>query len=212
MQCSMMMGYDEDEAAYAAGPFRIGHALSCVEEGWDPVDPRPSQSKEDQDRASWFREKREDPAIGDHPLLQEAECWAIRLGDLLADPDIWRQKGADLAQQSQLGIRTPEEVFREAELITDCRQVLVRYRFFIGYKFRWALEARSSASDLQNVAQSSAGIALRAVAYALMAMKQLFCFIPDEERMLPLLASLEKLQRMGRELFPEAGECRDTPV
>ena len=69
-------------------------------------------------------------------------------------------------------------------------------------------EGLSDEDTLQNDGNGSAKVALIAVERSIDAWQTVFELIPDEDRILPLLATLQKILRLGRTEFPDAEKFR----
>ncbi|RYZ19756.1 MAG: hypothetical protein EOO16_18990 [Chitinophagaceae bacterium] len=151
--------------------------------------------------------------LEDTPLLTAARTYADAVEILFTESDLWERKGAALTRETTLGIKTVEKGLRETELLADCRHVLGWYQHFIGVKFQRALhglwedgdEARAPQSD----ANGSAKIALLAVERSRLALTTLLSLVGEEDAVLDLLATLERIEKEGRNHFPNAGRfCR----
>ncbi|GAA4318374.1 hypothetical protein [Flaviaesturariibacter amylovorans] len=147
-------------------------------------------------------------AVAAHPLSICCAEYAATVDAVLSDSPIWREKGSALAEEVRLGIRTPGSSYQEIELAEDCHQVIRWYQHFIGIKFRRALNGQIGDGDAPDDpdcdASGSAKVALLGVERSRLAFTSLFRLIPDEDRLLPLLALLERIEALGRKQFPAA--------
>lgn len=165
---------------------------------------------------------REDDALqarlAENALIREADAYADTVELLFGETALWEAKGARLAQETELGIKTVEKGLSEVDLLADCRHVLGWYQHFIGIKFRRALQGlwEDDGNELQSDANGSAKIALLAVERSRIALKSLLQLLGHEDILLDLLAALERIEREGRRCFPEADRFRrpgfDDPI
>jgi hypothetical protein len=148
-----------------------------------------------------------DAQLNANPLIAAADAYADGLDDLLADPVLWKEKGKALAQETVLGIKTQERCYNEIDVLSDCHEVLCWYQHFIAAKFRRALSGQLEAPGeayADSDVNGSAKIALLAVERSRLALSTLFRHIPDEDKVLPLLALLDRLEKLGAAQFPDA--------
>lgn len=147
-------------------------------------------------------------AVAAHPLTICCAEYAAAVDAVLTASAIWREKGTALAEEVRLGIRTQGSSLQEIELAEDCHQVIRWYQHFIGMKFRRALSGQigdgDAPGDPECDASGSAKVALLGVERSRLAFTSLFRVIPDEDRLLPLLALLERIDALGRRQFPGA--------
>jgi hypothetical protein len=176
---------------------------------WDIVLAEPTESEMDE-----FREQENsiESELDANPLLQACEEYASGVEKLFKENPIWKEQGATLAQQTALGIMTIEKGLAEIDLVDDCHRVISWYQYFIAIKFRRALHSRFTCGDEAYEQQSdmhgSARIALIAIDRSRLALTTLYKFIPGDDQLLFLLAQLERIEKMGKEIFPLAVQFR----
>jgi hypothetical protein len=150
--------------------------------------------------------------LDENSLLLACAAWADAVDALFLESSIWKEKGAALARETALGLKTLERGLEEIELVEDCFRVLNWYQHFIGIKFRRALHGALSDPEEVHYSQSdvngSAKIALLAVERSRLALTSLLQLLSDEDQVLPLLAQLERIGKLGRERFPVAESFR----
>jgi hypothetical protein len=176
---------------------------------WDIVVAEPTESE-----LTKYREEEAnmESELDANPLLQACEAYASGVDKLFKESPIWKEQGAALAQQAALGMTTIEKGLAEIDLVEDCQRVISWYQYFIAIKFRRALHGLltigDDAPDPQSDIHGSARIALVAVDRARLALTTLYGFMPGDDHLLSLLAQLERIEKMGKELFPLAEQFR----
>ncbi|TCJ13247.1 hypothetical protein EPD60_12685 [Flaviaesturariibacter flavus] len=205
---------DPEDAQFAeAISSRLTGALTLLQEaagrwGLELEEPTPEEAA-----ACAAREASIEEALDGSPLLEACTEFADTVELLFADLEAWDSQGRELARAAALGIKTIDEGLAEIELLADCRHVLGWYQYFIGVKFRRALHGRYSHDEedmgLQCDSNGSAKVALLAVDRSRLALTTLLRLFSNEDRILGLLGLLGRIERLGREAFPDAEHfCR----
>ena len=142
------------------------------------------------------------------PLIDYCMEYVTQAKKVMENEDFWKAKGEEMLQQHQMGVVDILELEDQLHLMKECRAVICWYLFFIHVKFNRALsgliERWEDDDSIQTDYNGSAKIALIAVNRSREAWTQLFTLIPDEDSVLPILASLTRIDNAGREKFPNA--------
>ena len=159
--------------------------------------------------------------VKEHELVILAEKYGRAVKTTLDDEDFWNRVATDLIAEFNRGLTTGEKAVSESERLAGAREVIGWYSFFISLKFNRALSDRYDSEfdddpspamfvedSFQTDGNGSAKVALIAVERSMAAWQTVFELIPDEDRILPLLALLQKIRRLGRAEFPDANKFR----
>jgi hypothetical protein len=143
--------------------------------------------------------------VKEHPLILLSKEYSKDAGLVLSNEALWKQKADEMVQQDQMGTISREELEDHLHLIKECKEVIGWYQHFISIKFSRALSGKQE-NGIQTDSNGSAKIALIAVHRSQEAWTHLFSLIPDEDKILPLLSLLTKIEKMGKEEFSMANE------
>jgi len=129
----------------------------------------------------------------------------------------WRKQSAvsekadRILQDYEMGLVSIEEAKKEANTIKECLEVIGWYEHFIAAKLMRALSGKSDddgwekENGFQRDYDGSAKIALIGIDRSMQAWIKLFELLPDQEdSLLPILATMEKIKTMAVGEFPEA--------
>jgi hypothetical protein len=134
--------------------------------------------------------------------------YAMLSRKILEDEEMWKRKAEEMIQKQRTGVVEIQELEDQLYLMKECKLVISWYLFFIEVKFSRALstliDGFEETDTMQTDFSGSAKIALVGVNRSLEAWTQLFTLIPDEDKVLPVLALLSRIEKAGREKFPNA--------
>ena len=140
-------------------------------------------------------------------LIQLCREYGLQARKIMENEELWKIKGEEMIQQEKMGVVDILELEDQLRLMKECRAVICWYLFFIEVKFSRALSGlleKDEEDSIQSDVNGSAKIALIAVDRSREAWTHLFTLIPDEDSVLPILASLIKIDNTAREKFPNA--------
>ena len=144
------------------------------------------------------------------PLIIICRDYAMQARKMMENEELWRRKGEEMIQHQRMGVVDIQEIEDQLHLMKECKSVICWYLFFIEVKFSRALsgmiEGWDEKDSIQTDYNGSAKIALVAVNRSREAWTQLYTLIPDEDTVLPILASLSKIDTTAREKFPNAAK------
>jgi hypothetical protein len=149
--------------------------------------------------------ERTDKLVRKNPLIIYAQQYSDLVLKLLEDEQYWREKAGSIIRDAGLGILNEKEAREKAEQVKDCQDVLGWYMFFIQVKFTRALSGKiedDDAAGLQSDANGSAKVAMMAVERSKHSSAQLFELFKEEDRYLPVLSLLNKIEKLGSMEFP----------
>ncbi|RYZ22333.1 MAG: hypothetical protein EOO16_09605 [Chitinophagaceae bacterium] len=191
---------------------RLAGALLLLEESAARWEVAPFENSPEAEAGFAGQQAPFESGLDASPLLQACNEYAETVELLFAEIGAWDSQGRELARAAALGIKTIDQGLAEIDLLSDCRHVLAWYQRFIGVKFRRALQGRLSGDAGDQGHQSdwngSAKVALAAVERSRLALTSLLRLLPDEDRVLGLLALLARIERLGRTEFPDADSFR----
>lgn len=149
-----------------------------------------------------------------HPLSVLSKQYIDDAHQWLEDNRALEEKEEELMQDFTLGIKDEEGTKKVVASIKDCLEVIQWYIFFIHVKFIRALSGMleedgwEEENGFQKDSDGSAKIAstsVEAVDRSIQAWVQLCHHLPQEEdRILTLLAQLQKIKTLGEKTFPDA--------
>jgi hypothetical protein len=123
----------------------------------------------------------------------------------------FEEHGFELIQHIDMGIKTEEEMLQQGILFGESIEVIQWYMHFISVKFSRAFHGKleddgwEAANGFPKDSDGSAKVALIAAERSLAAWAQLAALMPDfADSMLPMLANLQKIIRLGDIEFPDA--------
>jgi len=122
-----------------------------------------------------------------------------------------KEKREEMIHFMEMGFNSGQSVLQDDVTINDCMEVIYWYLYFIHVKFQSALQAmlgndsQEETDDNQRDCDGSAKIAMIAARRSLEAWIGVNEIIPGyEDDMIPLLAKLQQIIRLGNETFPKA--------
>jgi hypothetical protein len=141
-----------------------------------------------------------------HPLTRLCRSYIMEAHKLLTDIVYWKNKAKQLVEKIRTGLVDEPAARIIAEEMNECQEVIGWYIFQIEIKFARALSGKTEGEELslQSDANGSAKVALNAVERSMNAIKHLHKLTNEEDRYLPLLACLSKIDAAGRREFPNA--------
>ena len=178
------------------------------------VDLNNISREEEQEIARQEEEKRR--TIREHKLIRLSRKYGLKVKALMDEDEFWSQAASGLIAQISKGVHAEESARSESEKIAEYREIIGWYSFFISIRFSRALGTKLDSPDPEDGAPTqdpelltrdengSAKIALIAIDRSMGAWAGLLELIPDEDRILPLLAMLEKIKKLGKLEFPGA--------
>jgi hypothetical protein len=179
------------------------------------VDLNNISPEEEEEIARQEEEKRR--RIREHKLIRLSRKYGLKVKALMDEDEFWSQAASGLIAQISKGMNAEESARTESEKIAEYRETIGWYSFFISIKFSRALDSKLDIPDpeeeeaaiqdpelLARDENGTAKIALIAIERSIGAWAGLMELIPDEDRILPLLAMLEKIRKLGKLEFPGA--------
>ena len=146
--------------------------------------------------------------INEHPLIKLSKEYSLQARDLLQKNEALKQKGKEILLHTELGILDISDAKNELLDLTDCLEVVQWYVFQIQVKFMRALPMMPGEVDdeaFTDDSNGSAKVALIAVDRCMNAWQKIAQISPAaEDEIIPLLALLQKIRRIGEETFPGA--------
>ena len=143
-----------------------------------------------------------------HPLIILSKAYGMQARALFEHTDLLKQKGEEIVQQAELGIKNIEDAKAEVFDINDCLEIVQWYVFQIQVKFMRALPMMPGEENNKHFMRDSNGsakVALIAVDRCLLAWQKLLQYLPHaEDEIISLLALLQKIRNIGEETFPMA--------
>jgi hypothetical protein len=160
----------------------------------------------------WEKYKAQEKAGRDkakkHPVIKYCEAYLLQAKALLDNNDLLKQKGAEIIQHTQLGIKNIDEATTEAQELGNCLEIVQWYLFQIQVKFMRAIPMMPEDEGDEAFASDSNGsakVALIGVDRCIMAWQKLMQFLPGAaDEIIQLLALLQKIQVLGEKTFPGA--------
>lgn len=156
-------------------------------------------------------EKKKERAAKDHQLATSTMEYIAKGRAILDGAEMLTGKMNELLRHLELGLQGPEEIKVQAETISECREVVSWYLHFVHVKCMRALmgkaddESWEEENGFPKDSDGSAKIALIAMDRSIEAWTALLRLIPaEEDRILPLLALLQKSRRLAEQEFPQA--------
>jgi len=146
-----------------------------------------------------------------HPLSRISMKYIQEGKKILSENSLLEEKKEDLIRQLELGTRSPGEIKDDVAAVKDCIEVIQWYLHFIHVKFQRALHGKMGGEELAEKhgfpkdSDGSAKVALIATARSMEAWIKLRELIPaSEDEVIPLLANLQQIKRLGETEFPGA--------
>ncbi len=143
-----------------------------------------------------------------HPIIKYSRDYGIQTMAVLKTNELLKQQAETIMQQANVDIDNILQAKAEFDDIADCLEVIQWYVFQIQVKFMRALPMMPGEADndnFKNDSNGSAKVALIAVDRCINAWQKIFSILPAaEDAVLPLLALLQKIRRIGEATFPDA--------
>jgi hypothetical protein len=160
----------------------------------------------------WEAYKREQKAgiaeMAKHPLIMLSKAYGMQARALLEHTDLLKEKGNEIIQHAELGIKKMDDAKAEVFDINDCLEIVQWYVFQIQVKFMRALPMMPTEENSKHFmidSNGSAKVALIAVDRCLLAWQKLLQYLPHaEDEIISLLSLLQKIRNIGEETFPKA--------
>lgn len=146
------------------------------------------------------------------PLMDTAKVYAKQaIQWFKIHNKIFEERGFELIQHIDLGIKTEEQMLEQGILFGDSIEVIQWYVHFIPVKFSRAMHGKleddgwEAENGFPKDSDGSAKVAVIAAERSLSAWTQLAVLLPEfADSMLPMLANLQKIIRLGELEFPDA--------
>jgi hypothetical protein len=154
--------------------------------------------------------------ITEHKLVRLSSQYGLRVKTFLEEEEFWQQAAGEIIAHLTAGADAEKKRRSEYGQIAEYREVIGWYSLFISVKFRRALDNKMDLSEEGDTDEpddtevpkldgnGSAKIALIAIERSMKAWSGVLELIPDEDRILPILAMLEKIRKLGKAEFPSA--------
>ena len=166
---------------------------------------------EDEKNDYLLKEKRDRKTAKSHPLAKVTLLYLEKGKKLLENEELMKGKTDEIVSQFEMGILSEDQVNDEVSVLTDCRDIITWYLFFINVKFMRALMGKmeddgwEEANGFQRDCDGSAKIAMIAIDKSIEAWTLMLQFVPAaEDEIIELLALLQKARRMAESEFPKA--------
>jgi hypothetical protein len=124
--------------------------------------------------------------------------------------DLW-EKGNEIVQFVDMGIKSQETALEEVDVLKDCLEVVNWYSLQISVKFSRALSGKEEddkwfeENNFPKDSDGSAKVALIGIDRSISAWTKISEYFPErEDEILTMLGMLDKLRRVGEEEFPAA--------
>jgi hypothetical protein len=125
--------------------------------------------------------------------------------------NLFEEKGVEFISHIEMGIKTEAEMIEKGVVFGECIEVIQWYLHFIPVKFSRAFHGKieddgwETANGFPKDSDGSAKVALIAAERSLGAWAKLADLLPEfADNMLPMLANLQKIIRLGDLEFPNA--------
>ena len=165
-----------------------------------------------------IKKKENRDAAKSHPLAKLTPSYIEKGRKLLENEELMKGKADEIIKQVELGMMDEGQVSREVSILKDCRDIITWYLHFIHVKFMRALmgkmegDARlpdgqgwEEANGFQRDCDGSAKISMIAIDKSIEAWTLMLQFIPAaEDKIIELLALLQKAKRIAEAEFPKA--------
>ncbi len=150
--------------------------------------------------------------IQQKPLIKTTTQYKIATSKWIeTHQSAFEQKGYELVQQIEMGIKTEAELMHESIAFGECIEVIQWYMHFIGVKFSRAFhgkmedDAWEEELGIPKDSDGSAKVALIGADRSLAAWAKLATIMPELlDNMLPMMGNLQKITRLGDLEFPNA--------
>jgi hypothetical protein len=143
-----------------------------------------------------------------HPLIVISKAYGMKATALFKRTELYKQKGEEMTQQVEMGIKSIRDAKAEVFDMDDCLEIVQWYVFMIQVKFMRALPMKPGEEKnkyFMRDSNGSAKVALIAVDRCLLAWQKLLQYLPDaEDEIISLLALLQKIRNIGEKAFPKA--------
>lgn len=146
-----------------------------------------------------------------HELYTTSMHYATLVREWMKKNELFEQKGQQILDEVEMGIKDAGDAKAEALSIKDCAEVIQWYAHFIAVKFMRALSGKADDDGWEEEngfpkdSDGSAKIALIGVERSLAAWSTLYeQFNTAEDEILQILATLQKIKRIGLSEFPNA--------
>jgi hypothetical protein len=173
---------------------------------------------EEETKAHEKKEKMTRETMKNHPISKTTLDYTKKAKAMFENNPMLKEKSEELVKNIEMGLRNEEQIMEEAISIKDSIEIIQWYLFFIHVKFARALHGlieddgwsertplEEAKNDFQRDCDGSAKIALIASQRSMEAWMKINELIPgNEDDIIPLLASLQKIIRTGNEIFPKA--------
>ncbi len=169
------------------------------------------ETTEDEHESFLLQEELKAKRMEASPLIMQCKAYMHLADKWLDSHEQLMEKQEELIQHFDMGLRNEEESYSQLATIADCLEVIQWYLHFIHVKFMRALSGKADGEELdvencfQKDSDGSAKIALIAAERSIQAWLQLNELLPNmEDDVLPILASLQYIQRLGNAEFPDS--------
>ncbi len=166
---------------------------------------------EEEHKAYLEEEELERKQIKAHSLIKQSNAYINLAKKWLDKNEQLNEKQDEIILHFEIGIRSEKESISELATIEDCFGVIQWYLYFISVKFMRALSSKMEEDKYKEEnsypkdSNGSAKIALISTERTMQAWLQLNELLPGmEDDALPILASLQKLQSLAYDEFPDA--------
>lgn len=142
-----------------------------------------------------------------HPLIKYCSQYTIEAKTFLEKNKAIREKGETDIQLIELGIKNISETKSLFKNIGDNLEIIQWYLIQIQVKFMRALPTFEDEEDfaMSDDSNGSAKVALIATDRCLLAWQNIITLLPElEDEVIPLLALLQKIKKIGLRTFPNA--------
>ena len=152
-----------------------------------------------------IKKKRQEMEL--HPLIKYSKQYMIEASEVLQNNEVLKNRGDALIQLVTLGIKDLHETKNEVIELIEYLEIVQWYLFQIRVKFMRALPAFDDTDDdaFKTESNGSAKVGLIAADRCIAAWQHIMQLLPEtQDDIIPLLASLQKIQMLGEHTFPYA--------
>lgn len=199
----------DDESLWEEISSSLADALTMLTEKAEEMGIDLNSITEDEMSAEAAAMEKEREESNQHPLIIAAKEYSDKAHDLMQKYELVKDKGMQMINELELGIKTVEESKSELAEMRECHAVVGWYMHQIQVKLQRAMSslrfAEDDSPDILYDANGSAKVALIGAERSLEAWQKLMTMIPaTEDETISLLALLQKIIALTDQQFPGA--------
>jgi hypothetical protein len=160
-------------------------------------------------KAYQSEEKKKDDKNEKHPLIKYAKLYSNLATDFCKQDNLLTDKGIELQQQVELGIKGIDETEKELATLNDCYEIVQWYMYQIYVKLKRAMcvfdDEAAEDEFMMSDANGSAKVAMIGTDRSIIAWEKMMQLLPAAEYdILHVLALLQKIRLLTEKQFPNA--------